>query len=318
MTHRSTATVPFRRDAGDNGKLCLTLTVKSARYLAIEPDRSGGPPIALPCRRPVEPRGRSPPIMKSLPTLRHAALPPPPSRHARQKPPAGAPKRSSWGRCPNGTCPISIPAMDARSSRRSRAGGAECAGLRRDLSRQARRAGARRGRRHALGRRPCALRGARGSARPHDVLCRPGLRRRHHRSEAGEVLRRHRRRSSPRPPATSCSSRSSSTGSTTRCSTRRCGDRRSALPAVARGPPQGQALPARGQARAAVPREVGHRARRLEPAVRRDHRRRCASTSRRGADARADAQPAAGRGREAPDAAEALAKVFKENLRSSR
>ena len=36
-------------------------------------------------------------------------------------------------------------------------------------------------------------------------------------------------------------------------------------------------LPARGQARAAVPREVGHRPRRLEPALRRDHRRRSAS-----------------------------------------
>ena len=32
------------------------------------------------------------------------------------------------------------------------------------------------------------------------------------------------------------------------------------LPALARGPPQGQALPARGQDRAAVPRKVGHRA----------------------------------------------------------
>ena len=45
-----------------------------------------------------------------------------------------------------------------------------------------------------------------------------------------------------------------------------------ALPAVARGHPQGQALPARRQARATVPRKIDHRARRLEPAVRRDHR----------------------------------------------
>ena len=53
------------------------------------------------------------------------------------------------------------------------------------------------------------------------------------------------------------------------------------LPALARGHPQGQALPARGQDRAAVPREVGHRARGLEPPFRRDHRvaalRRCAA-----------------------------------------
>ena len=51
------------------------------------------------------------------------------------------------------------------------------------------------------------------------------------------------------------------------------------LPALARGHPQGQALPARRQHRAALPREVGDRARRLEPAVRRDDRvaalRRC-------------------------------------------
>ena len=55
------------------------------------------------------------------------------------------------------------------------------------------------------------------------------------------------------------------------------------LPALDRGPPQGQALPARGPDRAAVPREVGHRARGLEPPVRRDHRlaplRRCAARS---------------------------------------
>ena len=51
------------------------------------------------------------------------------------------------------------------------------------------------------------------------------------------------------------------------------------LPAVARGHPQGQALPARGSRRAAVPRKVGDRLFRLQPAVRRDHGRRCASRS---------------------------------------
>ena len=73
--------------------------------------------------------------------------------------------------------------------------------------------------------------------------------------------------------------------------------RRWPLPAVARGHPQGEALPARRQARAALPREVGHRPRRLEPPVRRDHRGAALRRRRRGADARADAQPAAGRRR---------------------
>ena len=43
------------------------------------------------------------------------------------------------------------------------------------------------------------------------------------------------------------------------------------LQAVARRSAQGEALPARGAARAAVPREGDHLARRLEPAVQRDH-----------------------------------------------
>ena len=51
------------------------------------------------------------------------------------------------------------------------------------------------------------------------------------------------------------------------------------LPAVDRGCAQGEALPARGPRRAALPRKVGDRLCGLEPAVRRDDRRACASRS---------------------------------------
>src|SRR5437868_3361373 len=71
-----------------------------------------------------------------------------------------------------------------------------------------------------------------------------------------------------------------------------------ALKAVARGAAPRQALPARRQARAALPREVGHRPRRLEPALRRDHGVAALRGARRGADARADAEQAAGPGRD--------------------
>ena len=52
------------------------------------------------------------------------------------------------------------------------------------------------------------------------------------------------------------------------------------LPPLARGHPQGEAAPARRRDRATFPRKVGVRRRRLEPPVRRDDRRRCASISR--------------------------------------
>ena len=58
---------------------------------------------------------------------------------------------------------------------------------------------------------------------------------------------------------------------------RRCSAR--PLEALARGYPPREAAPARGPHRAALPREVGDRPRRLEPPVRRDDRRRCASRS---------------------------------------
>ncbi len=68
------------------------------------------------------------------------------------------------------------------------------------------------------------------------------------------------------------------------------GERRARpLPALARGHPQGEAAPARRRDRAAVPRKVRHRRRRLEPAVRRDDRLAAVRDRRRGADAGADA-----------------------------
>ena len=73
------------------------------------------------------------------------------------------------------------------------------------------------------------------------------------------------------------------------------------LPALGARPPEGQALPARGPRRAALPRKVDHRPRRLEPPVRRDDGRPALRHRRRAADAGAGAQPPAGRrSRDAP------------------
>ena len=89
------------------------------------------------------------------------------------------------------------------------------------------------------------------------------------------------------------------------------------LPALDRGHPQGEALPARRPAGAALPREVGHRPRRLEPAVRRDDVVAALQGRGRGADARADPQPAAGagRGRAARPPPRRWPRRFSDNLR---
>ena len=174
-------------------------------------------------------------------------------------------------------------------------------GLRRDLPRQARRARPKRGRRACARRRRPALRGDRGSARPDHLLCRPRLFRRHHRSEARQVLRRHAGAPDLGLDASSCSSRSSSTASTMRCSTPRC--RRSRSPTTGPGS-RTSARTSRYQLEDKIEqlfheKSVTGRGG-LEPPVRRDHRLAPLRGRRRGADARADAQHAAGRRRNAP------------------
>ena len=84
-----------------------------------------------------------------------------------------------------------------------------------------------------------------------------------------------------------------------RCRARRRHGRSGArpLPAVDRGPAQGEALSARGPGRGTVPREVGHRLFGLEPQLRRDHRVLAFQDRRQAALDRAGAQPAAGRRR---------------------
>ena len=67
------------------------------------------------------------------------------------------------------------------------------------------------------------------------------------------------------------------------------------LSPVGARPQDGQALSARRPHRAIVPRKVDHRARRLEPPVRRDHGRSALRRRRRAAGARAGAEPLAGR-----------------------
>ena len=178
--------------------------------------------------------------------------------------------------------PTSIPAWIRPASRadldRARP---RLQGVRRALSRasSARSAGRRRAASSA-GRRDQALRGARGSARPHHVLCRARLCRRHHRSAAREVLRRRAGAADggvlrpavlparAEPPRRRARSRR-------RCAEAPLAHYRPWLEDIRKEKP----LPARRPDRAALPREVGHRPRRLEPALRRDDRRRSASTS---------------------------------------
>ena len=69
-----------------------------------------------------------------------------------------------------------------------------------------------------------------------------------------------------------------------------------ALPSLARGHPQGEAASASRRSRAAVPREIGQRRRRLEPAVRRHDGGAEVRLRRREPDARAAARQAAGSG----------------------
>ncbi len=67
-----------------------------------------------------------------------------------------------------------------------------------------------------------------------------------------------------------------------------------ALSPVDRGPAQGQAVSARGSRRAAVPRKIPERLRRLEQAVRSDHLGPAFQGRGQGTGDRADAEPAAG------------------------
>ncbi len=145
------------------------------------------------------------------------------------------------------------------------------------------------------------LRGARGPARPHHLLCRPRLCRRHDRPAARQVLRRRAgaahgglvrpavlpaRAEPPRRRARS----------TPLAATAPLAHYRPWLEDIRKEKP----YQLDDQHRAALPREVGHRPRRLEPAVRRDDLVAALQGRRRGADARAHAQHAAGRRRRGP------------------
>ena len=110
-----------------------------------------------------------------------------------------------------------------------------------------------------------ALRGDRGSARAAALLCDARLYRQHRRSQHREILRR-RAGAHHRDLAASAVLRAR-TQPHRRCADR-AGDGRSRarpLPAVDRGPAQGEALSARGPHRAVVSREVGQR--RLPPGI---------------------------------------------------
>ena len=188
------------------------------------------------------------------------------------------------------------PAMDAPEIKRDLdRGETECIEFEKAYKGRLADIAAERRRRPHAGRGGAALRGDRGRARPADLLCGAALRRQHHRSRHRQVLWRHAGahhrglaasvvlHARPEPP------RRRRAGE---------GDGRSGarpLPALDRGHPQGQAVPARGPRRAAVPREVGDRLLRLQPAVRRDHGGAALQDRRQVAAARADAQPDAGR-----------------------
>ena len=207
--------------------------------------------------------------------------------------PVPLPLRSAT--CPNGISPISIRRWTRRPMRADLAEAARAckafaetfagklAGLldAPDGSRQARRRGG-------------PLRGSRRTSRPHHVLCRPRLFRRHHRSDPGQILWRcpgesDRRlcRSPVLHPRTEPHRRCQARGGDGRGPAR-------PLPAMAHRCPCRKALPARRQARTLVPREIGDRPQRLEPALRRDDRGASLRGGRQGADPRADPQPDAG------------------------
>src|SRR6266516_4557667 len=141
---------------------------------------------------------------------------------------------------------------------RSRSRRCRVPGVRGELSRQARGdCGFGRGRPH-----PCrsgrALRRHRRIAGAARFLCRSALCGQHHRSGAGEILRR---RARPAHRRLLASFVLHARAQPDRGRRARAGAGRSAaraLPAVVRGHPQGAALSARGPRRAAVPREIGH------------------------------------------------------------
>ena len=128
-------------------------------------------------------------------------------------------------------------------------------------------AGGRAGRRQGAGRGGQALRGARRHARPADVLCLAGLCRRHHRSGARQILRRHAGAHHRRLAASAVLHARAQPHRRCRARSRHGRSGARPLPAVDRGRAQGEALPARGPGRAAVPREVGDRLFGLEPAI---------------------------------------------------
>ena len=203
--------------------------------------------------------------------------------------------------CRNGTCRISIRGSRARPFKADLARAeAECKAFAEAYRGKLDAMAARRGCAASTRRSAAALRGGGGSARPADVLCGPRLFRRHDGSGARQVLRRH------AGAADGCVERALVLRARTEPD-RRCGHGRGdggraarPLPALDRGSAQGQALPARRPDRAALPREVGDRPLRLEPAVRRDDRVAALQRARRGTADRADAQQAAGSGREHP------------------
>ena len=118
--------------------------------------------------------------------------------------------------CRSGTSTTSMPASTTPEIKRDLdAADGECVAFEQAFKgRLAEMAAARRCRAGA-GRGGQALRGARGPARPADLLCLAGLCRQHHRSRARQVLWRHAGAHHRRLARICCSSRSSSTASTT-------------------------------------------------------------------------------------------------------
>ena len=141
----------------------------------------------------------------------------------------------------------------------------------------------RKGRCRPARRRTARFRGAGGTDRPHRVLCRAGLCRRHVGPAARQALWRHPGEDDGRQRASAVLRAGAQPD---RRRTDREGARRRPavrpLPAVGHRSQERQALPARGPHRAAVPREVGDRARRLEPPLRRDDDRAALRRRRRG------------------------------------
>ena len=214
------------------------------------------------------PRARSSP---RRPSRRRSPKKSPPRPRLPRNPPAPLSRRS--GRCRNGTCRRSMRGSARRRSSATSPAPTPIATASRSATRASSRA-SRAGRMAgaALAAAIKELEAIDDLHRPHRLLRPARLHRQHRRPRPRQVLRRRAGTDHHVVLASAVLFARAQQDRRRRAGPRDGGSRARPLPAVDRGCPQGEALSARGPHRAAVPRKVGDRPGRLEPAVRRHHR----------------------------------------------